>query len=424
MTACGREQAIAAPVAADGCAPGARRRPASAASIPTGWRLRRNPLRDGGPRDRRRPSAGLRRSDLTLLSGSPYCPDPDRPAASRLPAEHWFGTDQSRPRHLRPRRLWQPHHAHADRAWCRSSCCRSACSSAPSPAISAACSTSCSCASPTCSWRFPRLVLALAIASALGPSIQNVIIAIAHHLLAALCPPARAETLTTRKSDYVMAAKMQGASHARIIWNHIVPLCLPSIIVRLTLDMAGIVLIAAGLGFLGIGAQPPSPEWGAMVSTGRDYILDQCWVATHPGAAIFVVSLGFNLLGDGLRDVFDPKATGTRRERDDRDAAAASGGSAGQLPGARRTRAGGARHQLHARPRAAGHRRRIRLRQVDHRPRHPGTAAEQRHGRRPGSFGCTTSTCCMPAKRALARHPRAGASPWCCRIRNSRSTRS
>jgi peptide/nickel transport system permease protein len=103
---------------------------------------------------------------------------------------------------------------------------------------------------------------------------------------------------------------MQGASHLRIIWSHIVPLCLPSIVVRLTLDMAGIVLIAAGLGFLGMGAQPPSPEWGAMVSTGRDYILDQFWVATLPGAAIFVVSLGFNLLGDGLRDVFDPKATG------------------------------------------------------------------------------------------------------------------
>jgi peptide/nickel transport system permease protein len=156
----------------------------------------------------------------------------------------------------------------------------------------------------------PRLVLALAIASALGPSIQNVIIAIAITSWPPYARLARAETLTTRKSDYVMAAKMQGASHAHIIWNHIVPLCLPSIIVRLTLDMAGIVLIAAGLGFLGMGAQPPSPEWGAMVSTGRDYILDQFWVATMPGGAIFVVSLGFNLLGDGLRDVFDPKAAG------------------------------------------------------------------------------------------------------------------
>jgi peptide/nickel transport system permease protein len=156
----------------------------------------------------------------------------------------------------------------------------------------------------------PRLVLALAIASALGPSIQNVIIAIAITSWPSYARLARAETLTTRKSDYVLAAKMQGASHLRIIWSHIVPLCLPSIVVRLTLDMAGIVITAAGLGFLGMGAQPPSPEWGAMVSTGRDYILDKFWVPTLPGAAIFVVSLGFNLLGDGLRDVFDPKATG------------------------------------------------------------------------------------------------------------------
>jgi len=158
----------------------------------------------------------------------------------------------------------------------------------------------------------PRLVLALAIASALGPSIQNVIIAIAITSWPPYARLARAETLTTRKSDYVMAAKMQGASEARIIWSHIVPLCLPSIVVRLTLDMAGIVLISAGLGFLGMGAQPPTPEWGAMVSGGRDFILDEFWVATMPGAAIFVVSLGFNLLGDGLRDVFDPKAAGPK----------------------------------------------------------------------------------------------------------------
>jgi peptide/nickel transport system permease protein len=153
----------------------------------------------------------------------------------------------------------------------------------------------------------PRLVLALAIASALGASIENVIIAIAVTSWPPYARLARAETLTIRNSDYVMAAKMQGASALRIIWSHIVPMCLPSIIVRLTLDMAGIVLIAAGLGFLGMGAQPPAPEWGAMVSTGRDYILDQWWVATMPGIAIFVISLGFNLLGDGLRDVFDPK---------------------------------------------------------------------------------------------------------------------
>jgi peptide/nickel transport system permease protein len=87
-------------------------------------------------------------------------------------------------------------------------------------------------------------------------------------------------------------------------------LCLSSVIVRLTLDMAGIILTAAGLGFLGLGAQPPLPEWGAMISTGRQYMLDAWWVAAVPGVAIVVVSLGFNLLGDGLRDVLDPKQAG------------------------------------------------------------------------------------------------------------------
>ena len=87
-------------------------------------------------------------------------------------------------------------------------------------------------------------------------------------------------------------------------------MCLPSLVVRLTLNMAGIILTAAGLGFLGLGAQPPIPEWGAMISAGREQIFDQWWVATMPGIAIFVVSLGFNLLGDGLRDILDPKQGG------------------------------------------------------------------------------------------------------------------
>ena len=86
------------------------------------------------------------------------------------------------------------------------------------------------------------------------------------------------------------------------------PLCLSSVIIRVTLDMAGIILTAAGLGFLGLGAQPPQPEWGAMIAAGRRFMLDYWWVATMPGIAIFVVSLGFNFLGDGLRDVLDPKA--------------------------------------------------------------------------------------------------------------------
>ncbi len=150
---------------------------------------------------------------------------------------------------------------------------------------------------------FPRLVLALAFAAALGPGIENAVIAIALTAWPPYARLARAETMTRRRSEFIEAAELQGASHLRIIATQIVPLCLPSVIIRLTLDMAGIILTAAGLGFLGLGAQPPSPEWGAMVSTGREVLLDQWWVATIPGLAIFITSLGFNLLGDGLRDV-------------------------------------------------------------------------------------------------------------------------
>jgi peptide/nickel transport system permease protein len=154
---------------------------------------------------------------------------------------------------------------------------------------------------------FPRLILALAFVSALGPGIENAVLAIALTTWSPYARIARAETITVRNSEYIMAARLQGASALRILRGHIVPLCLSSVVIRLTLDMAGIILTAAGLGFLGLGAQPPLPEWGAMISTGRQFLLDQWWVATVPGIAIFVVSLGFNLLGDGLRDVLDPK---------------------------------------------------------------------------------------------------------------------
>ena len=155
---------------------------------------------------------------------------------------------------------------------------------------------------------FPRLVLALAFAAALGPGIENAVIAISLTAWPPYARLARAETATIARSDFIAAVALQGASTPRILFRHIVPLCLSSVIVRLTLDMAGIILTAAGLGFLGLGAQPPTAEWGAMVSSGREVVLDQWWVATIPGIAIFVVSLGFNLLGDGLRDVFDPKS--------------------------------------------------------------------------------------------------------------------
>ena len=157
---------------------------------------------------------------------------------------------------------------------------------------------------------FPRLVLALAFVAALGAGIENAVIAISLTAWPPYARIARAETLTMRNSDFISAVKLQGAGPYRIITKHIWPLCISSLIVRVTLDMAGIILAAAGLGFLGLGAQPPSPEWGAMISEGRKFILDYWWVATMPGLAIFTVSLAFNLLGDGLRDVLDPKESG------------------------------------------------------------------------------------------------------------------
>ena len=155
---------------------------------------------------------------------------------------------------------------------------------------------------------FPRLILALAFVAALGPGIENAVIAIAITSWPPYARIARAETLTLRQADYIAAVRLIGAGPWRIVLRHIMPLCLSSVIVRVTLDMAGIILTAAGLGFLGLGAQPPMPEWGAMIANGRQYVLDQWWVAAAPGAAIFLVSLAFNLLGDGLRDALDPKA--------------------------------------------------------------------------------------------------------------------
>ncbi|HIP37872.1 MAG TPA: ABC transporter permease [Desulfocapsa sulfexigens] len=154
---------------------------------------------------------------------------------------------------------------------------------------------------------FPKLILALAFVSALGAGIENAVLAIVLTAWPPYARIARAETLTIRNADYIHAIKLQGAGALRIITRHIWPLCISSLVIRVTLDMAGIILTAAGLGFLGLGAQPPSPEWGAMISAGRKFILDHWWVATMPGLAIFIVSLAFNLLGDGLRDVLDPK---------------------------------------------------------------------------------------------------------------------
>lgn len=155
---------------------------------------------------------------------------------------------------------------------------------------------------------FPKLILALALVAVLGPGMENAVLAIALTSWPPYARVSRAETLTVRNSDYIAAVKLQGAGPIRIIWGHVIPMCLPSVIIRVTLDMAGVILTAAGLGFLGLGVQPPLPEWGLMISAGRKFLFEQWWVATMPGLAIFIVSLGFNLLGDGLRDVLDPKS--------------------------------------------------------------------------------------------------------------------
>ena len=155
---------------------------------------------------------------------------------------------------------------------------------------------------------FPKLILALALVAVLGPGMENAVLAIALTAWPPYARVARAETLTVRNSDYIAAVKLQGAGAGRVIWGHVMPMCLPSVIIRVTLDMAGVILTAAGLGFLGLGVQPPLPEWGLMISAGRKFLFEQWWVATMPGLAIFIVSLGFNLLGDGLRDVLDPRS--------------------------------------------------------------------------------------------------------------------
>jgi peptide/nickel transport system permease protein len=153
---------------------------------------------------------------------------------------------------------------------------------------------------------FPKLILAIAFAAALGPGVENAIVAISVANWPSYARLARAETLSVRNNDYIQVIRSMGASNLRIMVGHITPMCLSSIIVRLSLDMGTIILTAAGLGFLGLGAQPPVPEWGLMVSDGRQFLVDQWWVSTLPGFAILIVVMGFNLMGDGFRDILDP----------------------------------------------------------------------------------------------------------------------
>ncbi|MCX8957687.1 ABC transporter permease [Erwinia psidii] len=153
----------------------------------------------------------------------------------------------------------------------------------------------------------PNLVIALALVAMLGPGLLNGALALALTSWPPFARQARAETLALRRSDYLAAARMQGINGLRLMFGHILPLCLPSAVVRAALSLGGIILSAAGLGFLGMGVQPPTAEWGSMVAEGSKVIFDQWWVAAAPGGAILFASLAFNLTGDGLRDRLDSR---------------------------------------------------------------------------------------------------------------------
>ncbi|BAK12335.1 inner membrane ABC transporter permease protein YddQ [Pantoea ananatis AJ13355] len=153
----------------------------------------------------------------------------------------------------------------------------------------------------------PNLVIALALVAMMGPGLMNGALALALTSWPPFARQARAETLALRRSDYLAAARMQGITGFRLMFGHILPLCLPTAVVRAALSLGGIILAAAGLGFLGMGVQPPTAEWGSMVAEGSKVIFDQWWVAAAPGAAILFASLAFNLTGDGLRDRLDTR---------------------------------------------------------------------------------------------------------------------
>lgn len=153
---------------------------------------------------------------------------------------------------------------------------------------------------------FPALILALAIAGVLGPSITSVMIGIVTVAWADYARVMRGQVLAARERQYVEAARATGAGNPRILLRHVLPNVLPPILVLASLEMGGLILAISGLSFLGLGAQPPTPEWGAMLNDGRTFIAAAPQLMIYPGLAISLVVVGFNLLGDGLRDAFDP----------------------------------------------------------------------------------------------------------------------
>jgi len=154
---------------------------------------------------------------------------------------------------------------------------------------------------------FPSLVLALALSAALGANFRNSILAIAIVKIPVYVRLVRGQALSIKERQFVKAAQTFGAPKVWIISRHIIPNCLSPVVVQATLGIGEAILIAATLSFIGLGAQPPAAEWGAMVSMGRIYLLDQWWYASFPGIAIFITVIGFNLFGDGVRDMLDPR---------------------------------------------------------------------------------------------------------------------
>ncbi|MHB1162254.1 MAG: ABC transporter permease [Chloroflexota bacterium] len=157
---------------------------------------------------------------------------------------------------------------------------------------------------------FPNLVLAIAVNAALGRGLTQTMLAVAFSWWPSYARLIRGQVLSVKHDEHVTAARALGASTFRILFKHVLPNCSNPVIVRVTLDVGYVALATAGLSFLGLGAEPPTPEWGRMVAEGRDYLLDQWWWSTFPGLAIFLVVVGFNLLGEIVRDWLDPGSVG------------------------------------------------------------------------------------------------------------------
>lgn len=153
----------------------------------------------------------------------------------------------------------------------------------------------------------PSLVLAIALTAALGPSLSNAMIALLIVMAPGYVRLARGQALTVAQNPYVDAARVSGAGTSYILFRHIIPNSVSPVLVQATLDVGGVILAVAALSFIGLGAQPPTAEWGAMVSSGREHLLTHWWYPTFPGLAILLTAMAFNMTGDGLRDVLDPK---------------------------------------------------------------------------------------------------------------------